>query len=302
MSKGNNGAPTAKEIAEFFEKMEQLRNAGIPCGKSLRLISMQTSNKQLKRIIDLGEEKISMGGYFTDVMRCHTKIFPEIIVVLTEVGEITGMYFWKWMADYMMQEHEDAKHFKNLVLQPILLGFVLVSFRMAVLSQSPNMWYYAVLGLCVLLNLCQKSSTLYLFPFKTLTAKKKSYEILAEALSITLYSGLDYEDAVKKSIFATGRKDLRGITPLVLSDLYMGAPLSQAIKGKKQFPRYFCEMLYLGEEVGSVPAMMKNAAETYRNERLHSKKSFQKYQETFGMVALLVGIFSVLSLGKDSIA
>ncbi len=79
-----------KEILFFFELLGTLNNAGLPVIESLDILSRQTKNPKLKKIIKQIRNDMEEGSSFAESLRRHNKVFDEAKCSIIEAGEKSG--------------------------------------------------------------------------------------------------------------------------------------------------------------------------------------------------------------------
>lgn len=151
-------AGTDNAIAKFFKRVKPkdrvlfsrqlatLINAGLPLLQSLRTVSGQTQNKNLKVIIDKIVNDIESGMSFSVAIAKHPDVFNQIYVSLVEAGEASGTLdaALERIAFQQEKDAEIAAKVKGAMVYPIIvllvmfgvLGFMLT----AVLPQVKVMY------------------------------------------------------------------------------------------------------------------------------------------------------------------
>ncbi len=77
-------------LAEFFRNLSLVLKAGVPLVEALEDMANAPSDKCLKLIIKDIMKKIRAGELFSEALSHHSKIFPNIVIVLARLGEETG--------------------------------------------------------------------------------------------------------------------------------------------------------------------------------------------------------------------
>lgn len=84
------GHVKTKDKVLFSRQLSTLINAGLPLLQSLRQVSAQTTNKNLKSVIEEVTSKVEGGKSFSDSLLNYPKIFDRIFTSLVAAGEVSG--------------------------------------------------------------------------------------------------------------------------------------------------------------------------------------------------------------------
>lgn len=119
---------TLKDISIFCRQFYTMIDAGVTINKSLSILSNQTTNKKLKEAIRNMEEDVSKGEILSVSMKKQEDIFPDLLISMIEVGEITGNLddIMLKMADQYEKENKINNKVKVAMTYPSVLAIVAV--------------------------------------------------------------------------------------------------------------------------------------------------------------------------------
>jgi type IV pilus assembly protein PilC len=72
------------------KNLSGMLKAGLPLSRALQVLSRQTQNKLLKKIIETLSETIDKGGTFSDGLAKYPKVFSALFVSMVKAGEESG--------------------------------------------------------------------------------------------------------------------------------------------------------------------------------------------------------------------
>jgi type IV pilus assembly protein PilC len=79
-----------KEIAVFSRQFATMVNSGLPILRALAILSDQTSNKELARILGEARMDVEQGSSLSGAMAKHEKVFNDLYVAMIRAGETGG--------------------------------------------------------------------------------------------------------------------------------------------------------------------------------------------------------------------
>ncbi|OPJ56331.1 type II secretion system F family protein [Alkalithermobacter paradoxus] len=115
-----------KDIAIFCRQLYTLLNSGITIITCLDILRVQTENKYLKSSISECYEEVQKGISFSESLRKNSDIFPNLLINMVEVGEISGNLdvIMNRMAVYYEKENKIYTKIKGAMTYPIILSIV----------------------------------------------------------------------------------------------------------------------------------------------------------------------------------
>lgn len=81
-----------KDIIEFASSLSVMIKGGVPILSALDDIVSTCENKYFRSVIADVRHTIEMGSTFTDALRNHQAVFPDVMIRLVTVGEQTGRF------------------------------------------------------------------------------------------------------------------------------------------------------------------------------------------------------------------
>lgn len=114
------------DITRFTRSLFLLLRAGIPIVTALELAQDVVVKKDVLKAIANAKEVISAGGKLSEGFKNSQKIFPSIMIKITEAGERSGTLekSMQEISDYFEYEvSNELRHFLTL-LEPIMLVFI----------------------------------------------------------------------------------------------------------------------------------------------------------------------------------
>lgn len=102
------GRITTKDKIIFSRQMSTLINAGLPLVQSLRSVNDQTTNKNLKVVINQIISDVEGGAAFSKALEKHPGVFNDIYINLIAAGEVSGTLD-KALERIAFQQEKDAE-------------------------------------------------------------------------------------------------------------------------------------------------------------------------------------------------
>jgi len=116
----------SKEFVPFLRQFATLYKAGVTIVESLRILSEQTSNKKLKKILAECAGKVARGHQLSEAFREHQAAFPPVFVNMVRAGEITGNLedVLDKLASLLEKEHYTREKVKSALTYPTVIAVV----------------------------------------------------------------------------------------------------------------------------------------------------------------------------------
>ncbi len=88
----SGGSPSLdlKSRIIFTRQLQVMIGSGIPLIQGLEILSDQTSDPNLKRILAVVKDRVSQGSFFWETLAAYPKAFSKIYVALIRAGESSG--------------------------------------------------------------------------------------------------------------------------------------------------------------------------------------------------------------------
>ncbi|WP_162062405.1 type II secretion system F family protein [Vibrio taketomensis] len=114
----------------FCRQMYSLTKAGVPLLRSMRGLTQNCSNKQLKEALEEVTNELTNGRSLSSAMQMHPKVFSPLFVSMLSVGENTGRLdvALLQLANYYEQEVETRKRIKTAMRYPtFVIAFIVLA-------------------------------------------------------------------------------------------------------------------------------------------------------------------------------
>lgn len=118
----------ASDLSVFCRQFHAMLDGGIPLVGALDLLRRQSGNKSLQAASMEVFEEVQKGSLLSFSMKKHPKVFPEILVNMTETGEMSGQLdvIMRRMAVHFEKETRLQRKIHNAMLYPLIVAFVAV--------------------------------------------------------------------------------------------------------------------------------------------------------------------------------
>jgi MSHA biogenesis protein MshG len=114
----------------FCRQLYSLTKAGVPLLRSMKGLTQNSANKQLKQALEEVTLELTNGRSLSASMQMHSKVFSPLFVSMIHVGENTGRLDQALMqlANYYEQEVETRKRIKTAMRYPtFVISFIVVA-------------------------------------------------------------------------------------------------------------------------------------------------------------------------------
>lgn len=114
------------DVTRFCRSLYLLLSSGIPITSSLELCQDVVSKKDVHKAIVLATNEVSSGHKFSDALKKNKRIFPPIMIKITEAGEKTGSLDSSMQEASNYLDYEVSKSLKKVttLMEPIMLVLV----------------------------------------------------------------------------------------------------------------------------------------------------------------------------------
>jgi len=79
-----------KDLAVMSRQFATMINSGLPLLRSLTILSEQTTNPELARVLALVRNDVETGVALSSAFAKHPKVFPSLVINMTKAGEVGG--------------------------------------------------------------------------------------------------------------------------------------------------------------------------------------------------------------------
>ncbi|MDA0148568.1 type II secretion system F family protein [Vibrio sp. LaRot3] len=114
----------------FCRQMFSLTKAGVPLLRSMKGLTQNCANKQLKEALEDVTNELTNGRSLSAAMQLHPKVFSPLFVSMLSVGENTGRLdeALLQLANYYEQELETRKRIKTAMRYPtFVISFIVIA-------------------------------------------------------------------------------------------------------------------------------------------------------------------------------
>ncbi len=117
-----------KDLAIFCRQFYTMLNAGVTIINCLDILRQQTENKKLKYVIRKVYEEVQKGLTFSEALKNHKNVFPELLINMVEAGEVSGNLdiIMDRMANHYEKEFKINNKIKGAMVYPIILSIVAI--------------------------------------------------------------------------------------------------------------------------------------------------------------------------------
>lgn len=118
-----------KDISVFCRQFYTMINAGITIIQCLDILRQQVENNKLKKVIAEVYEEVQKGLTFSEALKKHPKVFPQLMTYMVEAGEASGSLdtIMDRLAVHYEKENKINNKIKGAMIYPMILSFVAVA-------------------------------------------------------------------------------------------------------------------------------------------------------------------------------
>ncbi|MBE3597299.1 MAG: type II secretion system F family protein [Limnochordaceae bacterium] len=123
---GRGRRPSAADVALMCSQFAMMLRAGLTAADGLRLLVQQTSNRRLREALEAVRRDVSTGSSLARSFGRHGDVFPQLLVQMVEVGEVTGALeeVLNRTGAYYQREHELRAKVREALAYPTLVAIV----------------------------------------------------------------------------------------------------------------------------------------------------------------------------------
>jgi type IV pilus assembly protein PilC len=144
------GRVKLKDLAVFSPQFATMVNSGLPILRALSILSDQTQNKELQKVLVQVRLDVEQGASLSGAMERHPKAFSDLYVAMVKAGETGGVLdnVLLRLADNIEKEVELRRKVKSAMTYPVvvvlLVMLILSAMLLFVVPQFKSI--YAQLG------------------------------------------------------------------------------------------------------------------------------------------------------------
>lgn len=295
-----------KQLSAFCRQLAAMLHAGVSMAKALDTLCQSGSDKRTRAVSLAVYEGVLKGQSLSESMKQQEKVFPELLIYMTETGEASGTLdvIMEKMAKHFEREQQMKKKIMGALTYPILLSvvavFVVTFLLTAVLPQFLEMyegvalpmptrvlmgistfltekWGVALGVLLGVVLLCtwlmsQKAVRIAIDDIKLRLpiAGKLQKTILtsrfASTFSVLYGSGISILRSIDVTSRVMGNQYVEQKMMMVSESLRQGGMLSAALSAVGIFNPMFLSMVLVGEESGSLDEMLEKTGAFFEKE------------------------------------
>ena len=130
-----SGRVKLKDVAVFSRQFATMINSGLTLLRSLSILSDQTTNKELARIIGEVRRDVERGSSLSLALAKHPKAFSRLYVSMVRSGETGGSLdsVLNRLATTIEQQVELRRKVKSAMTYPVVVGVIVVMILIAML-------------------------------------------------------------------------------------------------------------------------------------------------------------------------
>lgn len=117
-----------KDIVIFCRLFYTMLHAGVPIIQTIDILSKQLENAKLRKIMVEIYDELQKGSTFSESMKKHQDVFPELLLSMIEAGEVSGTLdiIMDRMAVHFEKESKIHSKVKGAMMYPAILSIVAV--------------------------------------------------------------------------------------------------------------------------------------------------------------------------------
>jgi type IV pilus assembly protein PilC len=122
--------PRAKtqDLIVFSRQFATMIGAGIPIVQSLEILTVQSENKAMKKVVNQVSEDVKMGSTLADAFKKHPKVFDDLYVHMVAAGEVGGILdsILGRLSVYLEKANKLKRKIKGAMVYPVSIVAVAV--------------------------------------------------------------------------------------------------------------------------------------------------------------------------------
>ena len=117
-----------KQIAVFCRQFATMLNAGVTIVNCLDILRQQTQNEKLRNVIEELYEDVQKGLTFSESLKKHRDVFPDLMIQMVEAGESSGSLdlVISRVAVHYEKENKINNRIKSAMVYPAVLSVVCI--------------------------------------------------------------------------------------------------------------------------------------------------------------------------------
>ena len=129
------GAPKPRDLSVFCRQFVSMTRAGVSIIDALRMLGEQTENKKLQKATIAVRVDVEKGEPLAEAFAKHPKVFPSLLVSMTQAGEASGSLdvAMERMASHFEKAAKTKALIKKAMIYPVVLIFVAIAVMIVML-------------------------------------------------------------------------------------------------------------------------------------------------------------------------
>lgn len=295
-----------RKLTFFTQKLYSLVRAGVELLSALRLMQQESTDPTEKQLLEEIIKNIKEGGKLSECFAKYPRHFSLLYVNIIKAGETTGqlkdsltqlLVYLKRIEELRSKVTQALAYPLFMVVVGIATIFIMLSFIMpklvvmfddfgatlplptrillAVSHLFENYWWAILGGSFLSYFIIEKifggrdklfTYLKYNVPVIKDLVYKQSLANFSSSLSLLLKSGVTLLSALVTAAPIIGNPVFVKQIDQVRQDIREGVPFSQAVGKFNIFPRFFLQMIRVGEEAGRLDNILFDIAESYEKE------------------------------------
>jgi len=322
-----------KDRAIFAWQLYTMIDAGIPLTRALETVAVQTKTPKLQAAIRDVIDGLSKGMSFSEALRRHPQVFPPFFVHMVEVGEVGGVLdtMLENVAEYYEVQVERRSRIVSAISYPCVLMvgcigilFFLVLFLVPRLfGLFENMGAQVPMTTTVLINIATflrsyalavglglvglvvawklytrrpsgrwvRDRILLELPIVGSIVRRIVLSRFAHSLAIMVNSGVPLLSALRVVREVVGNAVVEGTVDQIIETVSEGGQVQDELKRHSYIP----DMVAVGEETGSLGAMLDKVSGYYDREVNTSIKNLTKVVEPI-LLVFMAGVVGFIAI------
>lgn len=114
---------TVKDLVVFSRQLAVMSSATLPIVQTLRILSAQTENVRLQKIIKTIADDVDGGDKLSNAMERHRKVFSPFFIAMVRSGETSGSLdkVLNYLADEQEKDYELMSKIKGAMIYPAFI-------------------------------------------------------------------------------------------------------------------------------------------------------------------------------------
>lgn len=125
-----------KDMVIFSRQFASMIEAGVAMLRALTVLTEQTENPKLKKVLEQVRYDIEQGGTLSDALIKHSKIFDTLYISMVRAGEAGGVLdqVLNRLAVFMEERSKLTQQVKSAMTYPVVVMFIAVGVFYAMLT------------------------------------------------------------------------------------------------------------------------------------------------------------------------